>query len=261
MTEPTEIMRATERRVAALIEASSLGTAGARRLRQRVSPETSSQVVAEAALMPADGPLPFSGGFFDIEPLIPLAIAGDRAALDRVVHVVEVFGTRYCRAKLGTGSSEHDAADTAARDVVRQTLKALPMYTDQGRPFLAFLYGIAQHRVRWPKRRGRNDPRPTRKDRDATSVDGLLDQDLVVMLRSLGDAGETRDQELYGRLLALLDTLTDKQREILTLRVPVGLTTEQTADAVGSSPGAVRVAQHRALARMTRQLSAWSRGE
>lgn len=146
MTEPTEIMRATERRVAALIEASSLGTAGARRLRQRVSPETSSQVVAEAALMPADGPLPFSGGFFDIEPLIPLAIAGDRAALDRVVHVVEVFGTRYCRAKLGTGSSEHDAADTAARDVVRQTLKALPMYTDQGRPFLAFLYGIAQHR-------------------------------------------------------------------------------------------------------------------
>jgi RNA polymerase sigma-70 factor (ECF subfamily) len=30
----------------------------------------------------------------------------------------------------------------------------------------------------------------------------------------------------------------------------VGLTAEETADAIGSTPGAVRVAQHQALARL-----------
>jgi RNA polymerase sigma-70 factor (ECF subfamily) len=44
--------------------------------------------------------------------------------------------------------------------------------------------------------------------------------------------------------------LPDKQREILILRVVVGLSAEETAEAVGSTPGAVRVAQHRALARL-----------
>jgi RNA polymerase sigma-70 factor (ECF subfamily) len=48
----------------------------------------------------------------------------------------------------------------------------------------------------------------------------------------------------------MLATLPDKQREIVVLRVVAGLSSEQTADAVGSTPGAVRVAQHRALARL-----------
>ncbi|MGH3816140.1 MAG: sigma factor-like helix-turn-helix DNA-binding protein, partial [Pseudonocardiaceae bacterium] len=42
----------------------------------------------------------------------------------------------------------------------------------------------------------------------------------------------------------------DKQREILVLRVVVGLSAEETAEAVGSTPGAVRVAQHRALGKL-----------
>ena len=48
----------------------------------------------------------------------------------------------------------------------------------------------------------------------------------------------------------LLEILPDKQREILILRVVVGLSAEETAEAVGSTAGAVRVAQHRALARL-----------
>ena len=55
---------------------------------------------------------------------------------------------------------------------------------------------------------------------------------------------------LSARLGQLLGSLPDKQREILVLRVVVGLTAEETAEAVGSTPGAVRVAQHRALAKL-----------
>jgi len=53
----------------------------------------------------------------------------------------------------------------------------------------------------------------------------------------------------------ILDQLPDKQREILLLRVVVGLSAEETAEAVGSTPGAVRVAQHRALARLRKSMS------
>jgi len=48
----------------------------------------------------------------------------------------------------------------------------------------------------------------------------------------------------------LLDELPEKQRAILILRVVNGLSAEETAEAVGSTPGAVRVAQHRALDRL-----------
>ena len=51
-------------------------------------------------------------------------------------------------------------------------------------------------------------------------------------------------------MATLLGLLPDKQREIIRLRVVVGLSAEQTAEAVGSTPGAVRVAQHRALSRL-----------
>ena len=48
----------------------------------------------------------------------------------------------------------------------------------------------------------------------------------------------------------LLDRLPATQRELLILRVAVGLSAEETGNALGMSSGAVRVAQHRALARL-----------
>lgn len=56
--------------------------------------------------------------------------------------------------------------------------------------------------------------------------------------------------EFAEKMTQLLDTLPEKQREILRLRIVVGLSAEETAEAVGSTPGAVRVAQHRALGRL-----------
>ena len=52
------------------------------------------------------------------------------------------------------------------------------------------------------------------------------------------------------RARALLARLPSHQRELLVLRVLTGLTAEETGNTLGMSPGAVRVAQHRALARL-----------
>ena len=60
--------------------------------------------------------------------------------------------------------------------------------------------------------------------------------------------------EMSARLGKLLAHLTPRQREVLVLRLAVGLSAEETAQAVRSTPGAVRVTQHRALGRLRKIL-------
>jgi DNA-directed RNA polymerase specialized sigma24 family protein len=58
-----------------------------------------------------------------------------------------------------------------------------------------------------------------------------------------------------------MELLTPRQRKVLILRVVVGLSAEETAGAVGSTPGAVRVAQHRALNRLRAAVCMTSPGD
>ena len=117
-------------------------------------------------------------------------------------------------------------------------MTALPRYQDQGRPFMAFVYGIAAHKVADAHRSaGRNKSEP---------VEELPEQ------LDTGSGPEQRaiDSDAGRRMNQLLTKLPEKQREVLVLRVVVGLSAEETAAAIGSTAGAVRVAQHRALSRL-----------
>lgn len=115
---------------------------------------------------------------------------------------------------------------------------ALPRYRDRGRPFLAFVYGIAAHKVADAYRAASRDPSyPTETIPERRSAEPDPEQAAI-------------DADSVARMSDLLDVLPDKQREILILRVVVGLSAEETAEAVGSTAGAVRVAQHRALSRL-----------
>ena len=55
--------------------------------------------------------------------------------------------------------------------------------------------------------------------------------------------------------MALIKSLSPDQAEIIMLRVVVGLDTGDVARIVGKSPGAVRVAAHRGLRRLARQVA------
>ncbi len=175
------------------------------------------------------------------DELVTRAMAGDRAAVGRVLAIIRPLVVRYCRARLGRERS-FASADDVAQEVCLAVLTALPGYRVQGRPFLAFVYGIASHKVIDAHRAAtRNKSEPVADVPDAvSSADGPEQRALRV--------------ELSGEMGRLLDQLPDKQREILVLRVVVGLSAEETADAVGSTPGAVRVAQHRALARLRKSM-------
>jgi len=55
---------------------------------------------------------------------------------------------------------------------------------------------------------------------------------------------------LSARLGELLHLLSPAHREVIVLRVAVGLSAQETAQALGTTAGAVRITQHRALNRL-----------
>jgi RNA polymerase sigma-70 factor (ECF subfamily) len=190
----------------------------------------------------ARGPASAPGN--DREALISAAVKGDAAAIDDVFRWIRPLVLRYCRNRVGGQERTFTSADDVAQEVCIAALTALPGYRYQGRQFLAFVYGIAAHKIADARRsaaRNRAEPVPDVPD-----------------TRDLADGPEAQiiNGEVAEQIARLLESVSDKQREILDLRVGLGLSAEETAEAVGSTPGAVRVAQHRALNRLRELLTA-----
>ncbi len=218
--------------------------AGARSLTTRLVRAIETQSVTtvprgERALRNASGD--------DHKALVAAAIEGDRDAISGVLRWIRPIVVRYCRTRVSGQEKVFASVDDVAQEVCLAVLTALPSYRDQGRPFLAFVYGIAAHKVADAHRTAaRNRAEPVAEIPDGSELaDGPEEQ----LLRG----------ELTEQMARLLDLLPDKQREILVLRIVVGLSTETTAAAVGSTPGAVRVAQHRALNRLHTVLTSKNR--
>jgi RNA polymerase sigma-70 factor (ECF subfamily) len=179
-----------------------------------------------------------------LDASVSAAVEGEPRAIEAVLASIRPLVVRYCRARVGRQERNFASADDVAQEVCLAVLTALPSYRDQGRPFLAFVYGIAAHKVADAHRAaGRNRSEPVADVPDEPESDA-------------GPEQKALRQELTREMGELLQVLPDKQREIVLLRVVVGLSAEETAEAVGSTPGAVRVAQHRALARLRKTLSA-----
>jgi RNA polymerase sigma-70 factor, ECF subfamily len=68
-------------------------------------------------------------------------------------------------------------------------------------------------------------------------------------------AAETVSRAPRGRPDHPLDSLPPAQRDVVILRTLVGLSTEETAEAIGMSPAGVRLAQHKALQILRKTMS------
>jgi len=180
----------------------------------------------------------------DLVVLVGAAVDGDLGAVEGVLRWIHPLVVRYCRVRVGVQDKAFTSADDVAQEVCFAVLRALPSYRDQGRPFLSFVYGIASHKVADAHRnaaRNRADLVPELPDTPELTE---------------GPEAQVLQNEITGRMAKLLHNLPERQREVLILRVVVGLSAEETAEAVGSTPGAVRVAQHRALSRLRNLLTA-----
>lgn len=178
----------------------------------------------------------------ELDDAVRAARRGDRDALSSVLESVQDPILRYCRGRIGVGERHLFSADDIAQEVLMAVMTAVPRYQDQGRPFMAFVYGIASHKVADAMRvAGRVKSDPVEDVPEVTTVTGGPEQAAL-------------DSDASHRMREMLEILPEKQREVLVLRLVVGLSAEETADAVGSTPGAVRVAQHRALAKLKNEL-------
>jgi len=131
--------------------------------------------------------------------------------LDTALTRIRPVIVRYCRARIGRRHRSFGIADAVAAQILKASLHAMPI---SRKPLLALVYGIAV---------------------------AMVDESLV---------GSTARVGADALVPWLLEELPWDQREILVLRVAVGLSADETAEAMGYTPATVRIAQHRALARM-----------
>jgi RNA polymerase sigma-70 factor, ECF subfamily len=173
-----------------------------------------------------------------LDCLVAEAVAGEPRAKDRLLTAIHPLVLRYCRGRLGRQETVIGSADDIAQEVCLAVVNALPGYTIRGLSFRAFVYGIAAHKVTDAFRAiGRNRSEPMAELPDTAVTHDGPEQRLL--------AGE-----LAERLGGMLHRLTPRQREVLILRIVAGLSAEEVAHIVGSTPGAVRVTQRRALDRI-----------
>ena len=176
----------------------------------------------------------------ELADLVPAAVAGDRRALQRIISIIHPRVLRYARARIGGGRMP--TPEDVAQEICLAVATSIGRYNDTGRPFMAFVYGIAFNKVADAHRAMARDKLSPVEDVPDTEVASITPEDAAMV-----SAGS-------NTVRALLDSLNEKARDILILRVFVGLSAEETAEVMGSTPGAVRVAQHRALAKLRQQL-------
>ncbi|WIM68162.1 sigma-70 family RNA polymerase sigma factor [Corynebacterium breve] len=176
----------------------------------------------------------------ELARLVPLAAAGDRRALQDIIRIIHPMVLRYARARIGGGRTP--TPEDIAQEICLAVATSIEKYVDRGKPFMAFVYGIAFNKVADAHRSmARDKMSPTEEVPDDVNDESTPEEYALVTDGS-------------NRVRELLDLLSDKARDIIILRVFVGLSAEETASAVGSTAGAVRVAQHRALATLRKAL-------
>lgn len=176
----------------------------------------------------------------ELPDLVPGAVAGDRRALQRIISIIHPRVLRYARARIGGGRTP--TPEDVAQEICLAVATSIDRYTDTGKPFMAYVYGIAFNKVADAHRSLARDKLSPVEEVPDTEVAATTPEDAALVA-----AGS-------NAVRALLDSLNEKARDIVILRVFVGLSAEETAEVVGSTPGAVRVAQHRALAKLRKQL-------
>jgi RNA polymerase sigma-70 factor (ECF subfamily) len=183
----------------------------------------------------------------ELNRLAGLASGGDRAALELLLAHIRPVVVHYCRARIGAGTLGAQSAEDIAQDTLLAVCGALGRWRPEKR-VMAFVYGIASNKVV-------DAFRAAGRDRSAPTEDVPDEQDA-----GRGPEQAALHNSMATDLRTLLDELPTHHREILVLRIALGMSAVETAHAVGSTAGAVRVMQHRALSRL-RELARRHSGE
>ena len=175
---------------------------------------------------------------FRLDDAVAAARAGDAEAFGRLWTRLAPRVAGYLRSH---GVAE---VDDVTSEVFLAAFRQVRRLSGEGEAFLALLFTIAHRRqVDWHRQRAR---RGVHEPWDEAGVEPPAAPSAEVeALAAIGEA----------RVVALLRKLTPDQRAVLALRVVADLSLEQTAAVLGRDVGSVKSLQHRALARLRREVS------
>jgi RNA polymerase sigma-70 factor (ECF subfamily) len=166
------------------------------------------------------------------------AARGEPAALGRVFAAIHPTVLAYCRARLGRSAGAVDSPEDVAQTVCLNLLRALPRHQNGERPFMAYVYVCAANAVTDVRRRlGR------RRTEYLTELHDVAD-------RAPGPEERGLHTDTARRTRELLDGLPERMREVVVLRIALGLSVREAAEALGMTEQTVRVTQHRALRKL-----------
>ncbi|MCW2673412.1 MAG: hypothetical protein JWP14_2001 [Frankiales bacterium] len=185
----------------------------------------------------------------DVDVLVQAWRHGDDEARDAVLGEVRRRTLRYLA---GLRVPAHECEDLA-QEVCLAVLEAAPGWQSDGASLWALVFTIA---------RNKHIDRVRRSAR--TAVLGASADYVEHELGARADAAAGPEQqvllgELSQQMAALLELLSPNQRDVLVLRIVVGLSVAETADALGLKHGSVHVLQHRALTRLRSLLAGGAR--
>ncbi len=149
----------------------------------------------------------------------------------------------YARRRLSSTA----AAEDAVSEAFLRAIGGIDTFTWQGSGFVGWMYGITRNVVL-------ESHRATTRDRDLGEKQARAVDMSDAAFDDAGDAVHARDERaLLRRAFSSLD---DADREILELRIVGELSAEEVGVLVDKKPGAVRMAQSRALERLRTALKA-----
>lgn len=174
----------------------------------------------------------------ELSELVGRGQAGDASAVDELIRRLRARIFSYVLARIG----RREEAEDVTQETCLALSTALPGFDAASGKFTSFVFGIASNKVLMSQRsRGRRPEVPVAElPEESSPAPGPAEQ-------------LERDDSLRG-LLAHLDELPDRHRDVLLLRVVAGLSAEETADALETTAANVRVIQHRALSSLRTSL-------
>jgi RNA polymerase sigma-70 factor, ECF subfamily len=162
--------------------------------------------------------------------LMAASQAGDGAAYRQLLEELRALASRYIIQRLNRRENMEDVV----QEILISTHRARATH-EPGRPFLPWFYAIVKYRmIDWLRHSGR-------VLRNETLVEELPDV--------AAPAGED-DGQLSEEMLACLQKLSPAQRTIVEMLKVQGLSVRETAGKLGMSESAVKVAAHRAYAKL-----------
>lgn len=171
-----------------------------------------------------------------LERLVDDARAGDAWAFGLLFDHYHLPVYRYVASRVQRPADAEDLTQL----VFVKALEALPRYESRGIPFGGWLFRLARNSV-IDHVRTRHD----HADLDAAAGHagpGAGPDEVIVARLELDEVADA------------LASLTDEQREAITLRFFAGLSAREAADVMGKQEGTVRGLQFRAIAALRRQL-------